>query len=198
MTLWTIQSLAAWKILQRDQVLFTDQRYSEGQFLEAYRWMIKRMEHRIGPKPEDVSLPLWAWYQYDRFEKRKPDLRSIGYLPKGQRGVRIEFEHPDEGALLSDFSLWHYVLNYWYIPRTLADQEAFEAELSEHNLSYYEMKPLPVLEYHQRMEGSWDRIFDLDWVEDEISEPYDKKRIQATFWKLHLDRIRDVHIFTAR
>ena len=30
MTLWTIQSIAAWKILQREKVLFADQRYSSG------------------------------------------------------------------------------------------------------------------------------------------------------------------------
>ena len=32
MMLWTIQSIAAWKILQREQVLFADQRHSEDLF----------------------------------------------------------------------------------------------------------------------------------------------------------------------
>ncbi len=198
MTLWTIQSIAAWKILQREQVLFADQRYSEDLFLDAYRWMAKQMEQRIESKSEIMSLPLWAWYQWDGIERRKPDLRSSGHLPKGQRGVRIEFEQSDKGVLLSDFDLWHYVLNYWYLPRTVADGEAFEAELSEHNLSFFKMKPLPVRAYHQRIEDSWNRIFDLDWGEEKISEPYAKKQIQATFWKLHFDQIKDVQVFTAR
>ncbi len=198
MTLWTIQSIAAWKILQREQVLFADQRYSEDLFLDAYRWMTKQMKHRIVSKSEIMSLPLWAWYQWDGIERRKPDLRSSGHLPKGQRGVRIEFEQLDKGVLLSDFDLWHYVLNYWYLPQTVADGEAFEAELSDHNLSFYKMKPIPVRAYHQRIEDSWNRIFDLDWVDEEISEPYAKKQIQATFWKLHFDQIKDVQIFTAR
>ena len=190
--------MAAWKILQREQVLFADQRYSEDLFLDAYRWMTKQMEHRIESESETVSLFLWAWYQWDGIERRKPDLRSSGHLPKGQRGVRIEFEQSDKGVLLSDFDLWHYVLNYWYLPRTIADGDAFETELSEHNLSFFKMKPLPVHAYHQRIEDSWNRIFDLDWVDEEISEPYDKKRIQATFWKLHFDQIKDVQVFTAR
>ena len=197
MTLWTIQSIAAWKILQREQVLFADQRYSEELFLDAYRWMVKQMECRIESESENTSLPLWAWYQWEG-KRRKPDLRRSAHLPKGQRGVRIEFEQSDKGVLLSDFDLWHYVLNYWYLPRTVADGEAFEAELSEHNLSFFEMKPLPVRAYHQRIEDSWDRIFDLDWAEEEISDPFSKKSIQATFWKLHFDQIRDVQFFTAR
>ncbi len=141
--------MAAWKILQREQVLFADQRYSEDLFLDAYRWMTKQMEHRIESESETVSLFLWAWYQWDGIERRKPDLRSSGHLPKGQRGVRIEFEQSDKGVLLSDFDLWHYVLNYWYLPRTIADGDAFETELSEHNLSFFKMKPLPVRAYHQ-------------------------------------------------
>ena len=197
MTLWTIQSIAAWKILQREQVLFADQRYSENLFLDAYRWMAKKMVRRIESESEIVSLPLWAWYQWEG-KRRKPDLRSSGYLSKGQRGVRIEFEQSDKGVLLSDFELWHYVLNYWYLPRTVADGEAFEAELSEHNLSFFEMKPLPVRAYHQSIENSWDRIFDLDWVDEEITHPFDKKSIQATFWQVHFDQIRDVQFFTAR
>ena len=65
MTLWTIQSIAVWKTLQREQVLFADQRYSEDLFLDAYRWMARQMERRIESESENTSLPLWAWYQWD-------------------------------------------------------------------------------------------------------------------------------------
>ena len=202
MTLWTIQSIAAWKILQREKVLFNDRRYSEELYLDAYRWMVKQMERRIGPRPENTSLPLWAWYQRHDSKKRKPDLRFSAYLPKGERGVRIEFGQSDKGVLLSDFELWHYVLNYIYLPQTIADGEAFdvelEAELSKHNLSFSEVEHLPVRAYHQRIEESWERIFDLDWFDEEITHPFDEKSIQATFWQLHFDQIRDVQFFTAR
>ena len=202
MTLWTIQSIAAWKILQREKVLFADQRYSLDLCLDAYRWLVKQMERRIGPRPENTSLPLWAWYQWGDVKRRKPDLRFSAHLPKGQRGVRIEFEQSDKGVLLSDFVLWHYVLNYSYLPRTIADDEAFDAEfdaeLSKHNLSFFETKHLPVRAYHQRIEKSWEHIFDLDWFAEDITHPVDKKSIQATFWQLHFDQIRDVQFFTAR
>ena len=207
MTLWTIQTIAAWKILEREKVLFNDPRYSraaeEELFLDAYRWMVKQMERRIGPKPDNTSFPLWAWYQWHDSKKRKPDLRCIAHLPKGERGVRIEFEQSDKEVLLSDFVLWNnYSINYWYLPRTIAEGDAFdaelEAELSRHNLDFSGLKLLPVRAYHQRIEDSWERIFDLDWSEEDISDPFDKKSIQATFWQLNFDQIKDVQFFTAR
>ncbi len=182
--------MTAWKILQREQVLFTDPKYSDDLFRPFYRWMTKQMECRIGFKPEAVSLPLWAWYQYDGIERRKP----------AQRGARIKFEQSDKGVLLSDFGLWNYVLNDQYLPRTTADYEAFEA--FENNLF---AGRLPVRayqqglrEYSERKEDSWNRIFDLDWVAEGITTPYEEKRIQATFWELHFDQIKDVQVFTAR
>ena len=36
--------MTVWKILQREQVLFADQRYSEDLFLDAYRWMAKQIQ----------------------------------------------------------------------------------------------------------------------------------------------------------
>jgi hypothetical protein len=48
------------------------------------------------------------------------------------RAVRLELEYPDERALLSDFSLWHHVLNYWYLPSSEADGDRFESALADH------------------------------------------------------------------
>jgi hypothetical protein len=36
---------------------------------------------------------------------------------------------------LSDFDLWHYVLNYWYLPESEAEGEEFELELKQYGLS---------------------------------------------------------------
>ena len=71
----------------------------------------------------------------------KPDLRSSGHLLKGERGVRIEFRVSDRLILLSDFDLWHYVLNYWYLPESQKDDEAFESELSRRGLSFTKRNP---------------------------------------------------------
>ena len=194
MKLWTIQNMAAWEFLQREQVLVADRRYSIDCFREPYTWMVRQMRRRIRDNSE--AWPLWAWYQWRGIDRRKPDLRYRDHLWDGdERGVRIEFEQPDSGALLSDFQLWNYVLNHCYLPETLAAGDAFRAELREHNIEPALRLPAA---YHRRMADSWNRIFDLDWSPEGDKEPRDQKQIQATFWKLHLHQIRDVKFFTKR
>lgn len=130
----------------------------------------------------------------------KPDLRSSGHLLKGERGVRIEFRVSDRLILLSDFDLWHYVLNYWYLPESEKDAEDFEAELSRRGLSYYSTKPLRNAAFHKKITESWARIFDLDWADrkQSIAHPRAKKSIQASCWELRRNQVRDVRFFRAR
>jgi hypothetical protein len=164
----------------------------------AYDWMSREMEKRLGCRPSKGALPLWAWYQWNGAACRKPDLRCCGYLPRGESCVRIEFQVDDRFVLLSDFDLWHYVLNYWYLPESLKDEEAFVAELSRRGLSFYKTKPLPDRAWHARIAQSWNRIFDLNWSAGSISQPRAKKVIQASLWEITLDQVRDVRSFSAR
>ncbi len=121
-------------------------------------------------------------------------------MPKDESCVRIEFEVSDRLALLSDFELWHYVLNYWHLPKSLKDDEAFEAELLRHGLSCCKTKPLPDKAYHTKVASSWSRIFDLDWAgrARSIANPRAEKCIQAALWKLRLEQVKDVRFFRAR
>ncbi len=43
---------------------------------------------------------------------------------------RLKLECPADRVLLSDYSLWHYVLNYWYLPSSEADGDAFERDIA--------------------------------------------------------------------
>ena len=133
----------------------------------------------------------------------KPDLRAAGYLNKGERGVRVELKVANDRVLLSDFDLWHYVLNYWHLPTTEKDGKAFEKKLARAGLSFYgrnHQHPLPHVRYRQEIERSWERIFDTDWADREhaIASPPKKKSIQATLWELVLDDVVEVRQFTAR
>lgn len=100
--------------------------------------------------------------------------------------------------LLSDFTLWHHVLNYWYIPLSEAEGEAFELELDQRGLSFFLDKPLPDPLYHERIVQSWERVFDLDWCDPAFTDPFEQKAIQATLWELREEQIRDCTYFTAR
>lgn len=52
-------------------------------------------------------------------------------MPAGTQGVRLEVEIPDAQVLLSDFDLWHYPLNYWYLPDDEEDDWRFERRCAE-------------------------------------------------------------------
>ncbi len=196
MILWTIQKESVWKKLNKDGYLIGKRDcIFDDEWIDCYEWMMDQMKKRIGNPQIKNSFPIWAWYQ---FEGSKPDLRSSGHLPRKEKGVRIEFECHEDEVLLSDFELWHYVLNYWYLPSSIADDKRFENELEKKGLSFFETKPLPDLEYHQKIQKSWERIFDIDWDDPHFTHPKDKKSIQATLWQLKIDQVKDYTPFIAR
>ena len=101
-------------------------------------------------------------------------------------------------VLLSDFSLWHHVLNYWYLPASRKDERAFERQLNAVGLDYFKTKPLPDSRLHKRVEASWERIFDLDFVARGVTGPRDERIVQATLWALPLEWVRKITWFTSR
>lgn len=127
-----------------------------------------------------------------------PDLRASGHLPSGTVGVRLELDVDPDDVLLSDFELWHYVLNYWYLPRSLSDGNRFERKLQAQGSCYYRSKPLPDANYHDEIVASWDRIFAVDWAQRGLASPRKKKSIQACMWQIRLDTVRRESEFKAR
>lgn len=198
MILWTIQSREAWQVLQTQGIFLCYDQYVDKDDLNAYEWMVEKMNKLIPVQRPDNGFPLWAWYQWEGEKRKKPDLRSAAHLPRGQRGVRIEFQIDDHLVLLSDFELWHYVLNYWYLPTSTTDGENFDKKLAQQGLSFYKTKPLPDPAFHEIITKSWERIFDIEWEEKDIAAPRAKKSIQATFWELPLANVRRVDEFVAR
>lgn len=198
MILWTIQSAAAWQRAQACGVLRADAAYVDGDFRSAYEWLVAQMDCCIGPRPAGVTFPVWAWYQWEGSQKR-PDLRSSGYLPRGERGVRVEFAIGNDRVLLSDFDLWHYALNYWYLPANEPDDQAFAAELAAQGLPTHSRELMRYPIAHQRIVGSWQRMVDPDWIDAySIPQATTDRSIQATLWELPLDDVRDVKEFVAR
>lgn len=205
MRLWTVQNEVFWERLESDGAITADLasvaascgKWSP-EWSGAYEWLARRMAEMIG-RPSPEAMPLWAWQQWLGDRRARPDLRSACHLPPGERGVRIEFEADSASVVLSDFNLWHFPLNYWYIGASEEDSDAFEAELATRGLDQYTQKPLPDSVYHKRIESSWDRVFDLDWddwVHDKRSRS--EKCIQATLWRISLDAVADVKRFVAR
>jgi hypothetical protein len=203
MILWSILTEKAWQQLQRNGRLRAERRHLIKEYLGSYRWMAEQMIRRLPvSRPSHDTMPLWAWYQWEG-KRKKPDLRTGGHLPTGDRGVRIEFLLEDNEVLLSDFDLWHYVLNYWYLPTSEREGRSFEKKLAAKGLSFYQCnheRPLPHAQYRKEIEQSWERIFDIDWCDRShaIADPPEKKSIQATFWELRLKDVSEFTMFTAR
>jgi len=197
--LWTIQAPAAWAKLRKDGVLLARRRnLTEESWTDAYEWMMSRMEERIGAPPESDCIPLWAWARWGGMKRRRPDLRAAGHLSKGEEGVRIEFQQAADSVVLSDFGLWHFVLNYWYLPHSEEDEIVFEAKLNSRGLSFFHDKPLPDADLHSEMTDSWERIFDLEWFHPEITNVPEERSVQATMWELRWDQVRRYKWFKSK
>ncbi len=203
MVIWSILTQQAWHDFQRRGLLRVNRRHVSKDFLGPYIWMAGQMERRLAVRrPSKNAMPIWAWYQWEG-KRCKPDLRSSGYLPKGDQGLRLELQVADDRVLLSDFDLWHYVLNYWYLPETEKGAEAFEKKLARADLALHgcdHEHPLGNAQYRRELEKSWERIFDVNWADrrNAIANPPKKKSIQATLWEIVLPDVVNAKEFTAR
>ena len=197
MKLWTIQTAPAWDLMQQRGCLRGQRSHVDRDFLPAYDWIADQMRERIGkPSSACISIPIWAWQQYDGIRRKRPDLRSSGHLPTGTRGYRIGFTIADASVLLSDFELWHYALNYWYLPTSESDAEAFDT--CHQNLRCSWSNPPPDQRVNSAIKHSWQRMFDLDWHDPYVTAPNDQKSIQATLWQLEVSWVTIVDEFVAR
>lgn len=145
---------------------------------------------------ERINYPVWAWYQWEGKRKRR-DIREGGYAKKGEKIVQLTIDIPDEEVLLSDFDLFHYVLNYWYLPIDERDDILFEEEykfleftwndLQDFNIQSHEMNCL-----RKKITSSWNRIFEIEKKDDDgwLYGKNNKKSIQATFWQLRLEQVK--------
>ena len=132
----------------------------------------------------------YPWWAYEH----KPDLRR--YKPGIGPSVRLELAMPPERVLLSAYGAWHYVLGLWYLPQSVAEEEAeresnsWEEELKQHGLDQYRGRPLPE-PWHSRMSASWERIFDVENLRE-------TNTIQACFECLNIEDVVKVTFFTSR
>ena len=199
--LWTIQDYRFYeKLEQNGSLYFSDQTLldQDPRFEHGYRWLMEQMNIKIGQPPSFDCYPLWAWYQWSSSTKMKPDLRYSAHLPKGAHGVRLEIIKDIKDILLSDFELWHYPYCYKsFIPKNKKDEQHMEELIQIENLtdSHFFEYPAHIRELIQK---SWENIFDLNYSNSEYSYPPHKKRIQATFWSLHIDEVNKVQKFIAR
>lgn len=187
MILWTSQEEAVYNELLKTGVYRCDLNLSPMKDCrKQYDWLVRQMKQRIGPPPEQVTYPVWALYQQDG-KHRKPDLRrerwEVGC--DGERFACIEIEIPDRDVLLSDFDAWCIILSDFLISDTEQEDRCLEAQ-------YEALSPS---EKRRMKEKNWERVFDLS----PLNNGWARRgyEIQATFWELRLEQVRDVRFFRA-
>lgn len=205
MILWTIQHCQAYEQLQKDGILRANEDYlcSMVGFRQAYDWMGAKMIGAGMLPPQGVGYPIWAWYQWEGKRKRR-DMREGGYGKRGEKMVQLTIEVADRDVLLSDFDLFHYPLNGWYLPIDEADDLEFEKlyELfgySFQDLGNYSIQTDDMKHLRSRIVSSWERIFLLEKEDDGwIYGKKESKSIQAVFWELHFNQVIKAESFVAK
>ncbi len=181
MRAWTIQTPDVLVALRSGQAWRAHARAVPHDWSRAYQWMSGEMRARLGQPGYVWQAPIWVWCQWRGAARAQPDLRARGHLPVGTPGVRIELELDEARLLRSDFELWHYVLNGWYLPGSLADERRFEARPER-----------------RRIRPSWQRIFDLDWSNRRYMAARSSKSVQGVTWELRPGDVLGATTFTAR
>lgn len=186
MRLWTVQPKDLYEKLLKEKVVRCRIEFSEWvnepNFRKAYDWMVWQMEQRIGKAPEGVQYPIWAWHTLAG-KNKKPDLRGTEFRYHTGEQVCIELEIPEHEVLLSDEGDWHIVLNDSYCA---SDTENFDNEYEWFDSLSDEEKEIV-------KRKSWEQIFDVIH-EDGTTTMY----IQATFWELRLEYVKNVRFFKGR
>ena len=186
MKLWTMQTRDVWESLQRAGVFRCDTAlcWMAADFPHAYAWLSREMTKRVGPPPQGVDYPVWAWYMQNGRHK-KPDLRSErwGYGPGDEDYCCIELEIAPERVLLSDFDEWHIVLCNGLISDTeeedVAQEALYESLSDEEKIAY--------------KEKNWERVFDISPLNNNWTTR--GEWVQATFWELRREDVRAVRFF---
>lgn len=187
MILWTMQPIEVWNIVQETGVFRCDPALCsmpEPVFAEKYEWLIRHMEERIGPRPEGVTYPIWAWHTQNR-KHEKPDLRRErwDYGTGNEQYVCIEIEVPDNQVLLSDFDDWCIILNNGLLTASQEEYDRLDAYCDG-------LKPADQIAFKH---ANWVRVFDVSPVANSWEQR--GEWVQANFWELQKDMIRSVRFF---
>lgn len=146
-------------------------------FNRAYKWMIQEMENRIIPF-EHHTYPIWAWYNRKNINEIIEESifeDNIGY-------ILIELEIPDNEVCLSDFDMWHTILNNSFCEIAANDSLYKKYKDMKYNI------PISI----ELKEKSWKRIFDIHTE----MEYYNHEYIQATFWTIKKEYIKSFQCIT--
>lgn len=181
MRLWTIQPMSVYNLIISEGHYICDDKKShflqERRFRRAYDWLVGKMTEIIGPAPDKVTYPVWAYLE-------KPDLSDYVDDYETETQVCIEFEIDPKDVVFTKHDYWSIcALNFG--PYVIANSnEEFDAK-------YDAIEALPWKEYEKAVYDSWDNII-IPF--EKVNKPY----TQATFWILNSSQIKEVTFFEVK
>jgi len=101
MRLWTFQTKDSWKTLKRDGVLHKPSLCNGVTTCVTCNWMADQLTLRVGPSPNGIAHPIWAWYQLRAKHGPNPQMRSESSIYDAERLVLLEIDIPDSAVLRS-------------------------------------------------------------------------------------------------
>jgi len=204
MKLWTIQNQETYKLLRKNGILHANDEYlwCKDSLKHAYDWMASELGKK-DIKPDGIRYPIWAWYQWQG-KRKKRDLRERGFSARGDKMVQLEIEIPDEKVLLSDFEVFHCVLNNMYISLSEEDYDLFKEWHESQGIKYGDWKhdtsqDEKLQKVKRAIVESWAGVFDLTKEDDNwLYGKNEHKSIQAVFWELREDQVIWAREFIAK
>ncbi|MDO4633906.1 MAG: DUF3841 domain-containing protein [Eubacteriales bacterium] len=181
MKLWTLQPLSILDEIERTGSYRCNRELSynlskRDSLDDKYQWLIKRMEQRIGKRPEGVEYPIWAWHTWEE-ERRCPDIQSAAFLKRTEDKVLLTLEIPENEIVLTDFDAWQIILNGGYLALETAQEKLDELEEWIDSLEEEELD--------RAIEESWENLFEIAGSDSEERGRF----VQATFWELKKEYI---------
>ena len=188
MQLWTVQPLTALDELKTQGVYRCQKEKSfnlskRGSLDQPYQWLMARMREKIGGPPEGVSYPVWAWHTWE-FLHQAPDPNSAAFLRRTEDKAMMTLDVPQDQAVLTDFDAWQLVLQHMYVADA---REAAELDRLEQQLETLDENQL-----EKAIRDSWEHVFLIDRVDTDVLTR--GKYIQATFWEIRPEYIRDIRV----
>ena len=182
MLLYTFQPAEVVEKLMRDGQHVTNSEKSIPEFNFAYDFLSNYMREKIGGV-EDVKYPVWAW---QKWEDEKPSIEKLGSsagIP-GQELALLTLDVPEDEVVLSDFDRWSLVICDCLLSNSEEEDDRINAE--------YEALPENQQEEYKRQ--NWRRCFDIEKVDNDwVSCGHS---IQATFWVLKKEYVKNIEYFT--
>lgn len=190
MKLWSIRNLSEIEQLQNQGFFITAPTRISPDFVTAYRWISLQLAQKV-PKPRAAcQYPLWAWQCWDSERSCRPDLR-VRWGKRGETLALMTCEIPDNLLLLSDYQLWHFVLNHDFLANNQTEENHFNA-LSRQNDAISQKT------CEQLITDSWQRIFDWHSIDSDYFGQGLGTSIQAVCWEIRQEWITSVQYFRAK